>query len=208
MSHTLLLADVTEFIITCLLILLTVGGGVINFFKEKRAALEAERMRERQQQERQAGENMNDELESFLEEISGQNQRVRQQAQRRQRAQRERAARQRAARQRRQRAQSRSREPEVELVVEEESSQRVAQRHLKKRDLSTVDDRHIESNVAERHLESAVADHHLVPTDDASSSQTPSSGSSPIAQMFEQAGGIRNVIILNEILSPPLSRRK
>ena len=66
--------------------------------------------------------------------------------------------------------------------------------------------------VANRHVDSKVEDRHLEDHIDGPSQAMPDetlkvSTSTPVAALLQRPGGIRDAILLNEILGPPLARR-
>ena len=93
----------------------------------------------------------------------------------------------------------------------------VSQRHLQNSDIGQVRQRHVESHVAETHLQSHVGQGHLATslgmsgsTDAATSVSIDlqSAGSIAVALLLSNPQSIRDAIVMNEILSPPLSRRR
>jgi len=84
----------------------------------------------------------------------------------------------------------------------------VAARHLASSELSGVRSRHVQSDVSQRHIDSDVSHSHL-PTGKLTGTPVAlaTRQASPLAVILAQTGGVRNAIILNEILSPPVSLR-
>lgn len=197
MSMSLLAAGVGD-VLPVLFVLIAIASGLINFFREKGVAQEAKP----QQHGRPPGgrdDQVDSEIEMFLEEVTGPDGRER-------RPQRKRPRRSKRDRPKRKRPQ---REPEPEEPVRRES---VAKHHMEVAELSTVSQRHVESDVSERHMHTNVEEQHLVlgvetAAADAKSRSMSTGKRSPIMGMLQTAGGIRTAIILNEILSPPPGRR-
>lgn len=90
----------------------------------------------------------------------------------------------------------------------------VSQRHLQNSDIGQVRQRHVESHVADSHLQSHVGQGHLSTSLDRSaapasvSSDGVSAGAAAVALLMSNPQSIRDAIVMNEILSPPLSRRR
>lgn len=186
-------------IIPILFVVIAIVSGILNFIKEKKHAEEVEQMRERKK--RQRDQAPNDELAQFLNEVSASGDGPQRRRRRKRPSQRDRAE-----ERRRQREQA---------EAEEQSSRRrsrrksgVVDRHLDTEELSSVRDQHLESKVESRHLESSVADQHLFEVDEGDLHLEEEVATHPIAEMLSQPGGIRNAILINEILQPSVSRRK
>ena len=93
----------------------------------------------------------------------------------------------------------------------------VAQRHLQNSDIGQVRQRHVESHVAESHLKSQVGQGHLATSLNMSgttgaatavSVDVKSAGAVAVALLLSNPQSVRDAIVMNEILSPPLSRRR
>lgn len=90
----------------------------------------------------------------------------------------------------------------------------VSERHLKNSQVGQVANRHVASQVRDQHLHSQVENAHLHPEADlgvgglSTLSRSSDEAVHPIAAMLNSSDGIRNAILLNEVLAPPLSRRK
>jgi hypothetical protein len=197
MSLYLLAAGVGD-VLPVLFVLIAIASGLINFFREKGVAQQAKQ----QQHGRPPGgrdDQVDSEIEMFLEEVTGPDGRER-------RPQRKRPRRSQRDRPKRKRPQ---REPEPQEPVGRES---VADHHMEVAERSSVGQRHVESHVGERHMPASVGERHLVPgvetaAADAGSRSMSTGKRSPIMGMLQTAGGVRTAIVLNEILSPPPGRR-
>lgn len=225
MANISLLAAGPGDILPVIFVLIAIASGIVNFVKERRAA---EQVRPR----REGGDDGDDpelrsEIDAFLKEVSGgggssqpdttaaQQQRA-QERRRRSREEEERRKRIRARRERERRA----REEAVAAATERES---VADRHLDTSDIGGVSQRHVESLVENRHLDSHIDDEvlgneresmtdHIGDTTDAFATGSPSRGEQTATQaalvdMLRRPEGMQTAILLNEILSPPISRR-
>ena len=186
MATYLLAAGVGE-VLPVLFVLVAIATGIINYFREKSAAEQAkqQRNRNRRQTQTRRDEEMDSEIDMFLEEVSGSDERPRRKRPQRKRPHRKRT---RPPGQRR-----------IEEVVEEVEKQR-----------QSVADRHVESSVSQRHVESSVENRHLktnVGAESVTQRRARTAAALPLAQMLQSADGVRTAIILNEILSPPPGRR-
>ena len=198
MSMYLLAAGVGD-VLPVLFVLIAIASGIINFFREKGGAAQ---QAQQQQRRRPAGgrdDEIDSEIEMFLEEVTGPDDRER-------RPQRKRPRRSQRDRPKRKRPQ---REPGPEQPARRES---IANRHMEVAELSSVSQRHVESNVGQRHMRTSVEERHLIPgvesaAAEAKSRSTSTGRKSPIIGMFQTAGGVQTAIVLNEILSPPPGRR-
>jgi hypothetical protein len=186
-------------VVPILFIAIALITGFLNFLKEKKNAAEAQDMRRRKGAR---GNQRDDELAQFLDEVATSDTKP----QPRKRQQRKRPT-------QRDRSQQRQKRREQNMQSEERprrspaKSSSVASRHLETEELSQVSDRHVTSSVESRHLESKVAEQHLYETDGVATAATEESKIHPIAVLLARPGGIRDAIMLNEVLQPPLSRR-
>ena len=186
-------------VVPILFIAIALITGFLNFLKEKKNAAEAQDMRRRKGAR---GNQRDDELAQFLDEVATSDTKP----QPRKRQQRKRPT-------QRDRSQQRQKRREQNMQSEERprrspaKSSSVASRHLETEELSQVSDRHVTSSVESRHLESKVAEQHLYETDGGATAATEESKIHPIAVLLARPGGIRDAIMLNEVLQPPLSRR-
>lgn len=191
---TFLLAAVGD-VLPILFVLVAIATGIINYFREKSAAEQAKLKRNRRQTETRRDEEMDNDIDMFLEEVSGGDERPR-----RKRPQRKRP---RPPGQRR----PKRKRPAQEREESQERRQSVAERHME----SGVGQRHVQSSVSGRHVESSVENRHLesnVGTAGVAERRSRAMAASPIAKMLKSSDGVRTAIILNEILSPPPGRRK
>jgi hypothetical protein len=186
-------------VVPILFIAIALITGFLNFLKEKKNAAEAQDMRRRKGAR---GNQRDDELAQFLDEVATSDTKP----QPRKRQQRKRPT-------QRDRSQQRQKRREQNMQSEERprrspaKSSSVASRHLETEELSQVSDRHVTSSVESRYLESKVAEQHLYETDGVATAATEESKIHPIAVLLARPGGIRDAIMLNEVLQPPLSRR-
>ena len=207
MATTAILAAPGDFL-PILFVLIAIASGIINFVKERRAAAERE--------VGNAGRgNPNNELQSeidaFLQEVSPDDFVEESPPPRQNRGQEQRRRRrtntdEEAERRRRVRAR---REHEKRQAAEDRKRQSVKQRHLETGELGNVSNRH---EVANRHVDSSVENRHFEDNIDGPSQATElratsAAGNSSIAELLRQPGGIRDAIMLNEILGPPLANR-
>lgn len=207
MATTAILAAGAGDVLPVLFVLIAIASGIINFVKERKAAAE-----------REAGNagrgNPNRELQSeidaFLQEVSPDDSEparpARQshtQRQRRQRANSDEEA------ERRRRARARRERTRKQAAVEKRKRESVRDRNLDTSGLSEVSSRH---EVANRHVDSKVEDRHLEDRIDGPSQAMPNQAvgaqtSSLVTDLLQRPGGIRDAILLNEILGPPLANR-
>ena len=193
-------------VVPALFIVIAIVSGIRNFLKERANAQQVQQMRKRKRQGRELEQN--DELSQFLNEVGTSGKQSKPQKRKRptQRQHAEERRRRRTARGQRQRPKSQGRKSRRQSQPESSS---ISDRHLETDDLGSVREHHLESTVKDRHLESDVADRHLFDDID---QQQQSSGRQqsphPIAKLLSEPTGVRNAILLNEILQPPLSRRK
>lgn len=190
-------------VVPALFIIIALISGFLNFLKEKKNTAEAEDLRRRKRERKQ--NQPDDELSAFLNDVGASETTTRPQQRRRKRPS------------QRDRAQQRQQQREEAQAETERSRRRpgksgVAERHLDTSDLGTVSSRHVESSVESRHLESQVAGQHLFEAEDdddaGAAAAGRSSGAHPLVKLLRKPEGIRNAIILNEILQPPPSLRK
>jgi hypothetical protein len=208
MATTAILAGPGDFL-PVLFVLIAIASGLINFVKERRVA--AEREAGNAGRGGNANPGLQSEIDAFLQEVSpsvfeespppgqnsGQGKRRRKRANTDEEAERRRQVRARREHEKRQAEQDRTR-------------QTIKQRHLAKSELGDVSNRHA---VANRHVDSSVENRHFEDHIDGPSQATDlravgQAGNSSVADLLRQPSGIRDAIMLNEILSPPLARRR
>lgn len=217
MNATLPLLAAGDGLGAVIVVLIMVASGVINYLKERRA----EANRKRQLEEESSGysnDQLRGEIDKFLSEVEQAN---RGQSSTRQETALEltdadviderpnrKAATKRAAQQ----AQQRKQQQQLE---QEEKRQAVSQRHLKDSKLGKVGQRQVSSQVRDHHLQSQVEGKHLNPEADLGTGGVSTAAASasldsahPLAALLSSADGVRNAVILNEVLGPPLCRRK
>jgi hypothetical protein len=184
-------------------IIIALISGIRNFLKERGNAQQIQEMRKTRKQDQGLGRN--DEISQFLNDVGTTKKKSppqrKKRSSQRQQAQKRRTRRE-AIRDQPTRNDGHARKSQAE-------SSRVSDRHLNTEDLGSVREHHLESTVKDRHLESEVADQHLF--DDNGQSQQVTKQQRdlhPVAALLREPSGICNAILLNEILQPPLSRRK
>ncbi len=206
MATTAILAGPGDFL-PVLFVLIAIASGIINFVKERRVAAEREIGNAGRGN---ANDELTSEIDAFLQEVSpsefeesppprqnrGQGQRRRKRASTDEDAERRRQIRARREHEKRQAEQDRTR-------------QTLKQRHLAKSELGDVSSRH---EVANRHVDNSVENRHFEDHIDGPSQSTDLratglAGNSSVADLLRQPGGIRDAIMLNEILGPPVSKR-
>lgn len=188
-------------VVPILFIAIALITGFLNFLKEKKNAAEVQDMRRRK---RERNPDQDDELAQFLDEVATSETKPKPR-----RPQGRKRPTQRARSQERQRRRQQTTETEQQPQRRSGNSTSVASRHLETEELSQVRDRHVQSSVESRHLESNVASQHLFESDETPSEASKAKSSRhPIAQLLARPGGIRDAILLNELLQPPVSRRK
>lgn len=186
---TLLLANVGE-VLPFLFVIVAIATGIINYFREKSAAEAAKKNR---RPSRRRDEDMDNDIEMFLDEVAAPDEREQQRPKRKR------------PRQSQQKRPQRKR-PQREQREETAERKSVADRHMQ----SSVSDRHVQSSVGDRHVESKVENRRLEPNVEAAGPQVRRRkvpAATPIGRMFQSSNGVRTAIILNEILSPPPGRR-
>jgi hypothetical protein len=214
MATTAILAGPGDFL-PVLFVLIAIASGIINFVKERKAAAEREvgnagggNVRANVDGELQS------EIDAFLEEVSPDDfeevKPARQSTARQSTAgqQRRRKSNSDEEAERRRRVRAR-REHERQQAAEDSQRQSVRQRHLETSELSEVSGRHA---VANRQVDSTVEDRHLEDNIDGPSQASASlaamtDDSNPVAELLRTPSGIRNAILLSEILGPPLANR-
>jgi ABC-type Na+ efflux pump permease subunit len=213
MATTAILAGPGEFL-PVLFVLIAIASGVINFVKERKAAAEREvgNGGDGNVQANADGE-MQSEIDAFLQEVSPDDfeeaKPARQgNAQQQQRRRRKSSSSSDEEAERRRRVRAR-REHERQQAEEDSQRQSVRKRHLETSDLSEVSSRH---KVANRHVGSTVEDRHLEdhidgPSQAAAPLAATTVGNSSVAALLQSPDGIRDAILLNEILGPPLANR-
>jgi len=213
MATTVILAGPGEFL-PVLFVLIAIASGIVNFVKERRAAEAGNAGRGNAGRGNAGRGNANNELQSeidaFLQEVSpgeleelppSKQKRARQQRRRKRASSDEKSERRRRVRARR--------EHEKRQAAKDQKRQDVKQRHLETSDLGDVSNRH---EVANRHVDSSVENRHLEdhidgPSQTTAPRATGVAGNSSVANLLRQPDGIRDAIMLNEILGPPVARR-
>ena len=200
-----LFADVGD-VLPVIFVLIAIASGIVNFFKERRAA---DQLKPRMRNDADAVDSeLQSEIDAFLEEVStgkadsprparpAQVEQRRRQARSSQEEERRRRIRARRERERREREAAKARES-------------LESRHLEASDIGKVSQRHVPSAVEDRHLESVIAIESTQESAAESAVSEPAAraAAAQIPALLQQPGGIRNAIVLNEILSPPVSRR-
>ncbi|MFT5092438.1 MAG: hypothetical protein ACI93T_001258 [Porticoccaceae bacterium] len=204
MATTAILAGPGEFL-PILFVLIAIASGIINFVKERRAAADRDMVNA-------GGGNADRELlteiDAFLEEVSPsdfeETKPPRQRNPQQQRRRRRNNSDEEAERRRQVRAR---REHEKQQAETDRNRKSIGNRHLETSNLSDVRSRH---EVANRHVNSSVEDRHLEDHIDGSSDAQPvatASNGNSIAEQLRSPGGIRDAILLSEILGPPLANR-
>lgn len=204
MDTTAILAGPGDFL-PVIFVLIAIASGIANFIKERKAA--AERVDVNPRGNWDGGGNVDRELQSeidaFLQEVSPDNSESPNRPQQGSTAQRRRkraASDEEAERRRRVRAR---REHERKQSEADEKRKSLRQRHLETSELGEVSQRHVESAVEDRHLRSQVdgflPDEQPVLVDAAASVV--------LTSMLRQPGGVRNAILLGEVLGPPVAHR-
>lgn len=207
MFAPLLAAGFQDFV-WLIVILFAIGSGVVNWFKEK---MQQSRQREEQEQRRSgmgepvtSSDPLQSEIEAFLQQVST--------------SQKPSSARPVPVQQVEEADAFYEDEPRPQKKRQQKQKQTqkqrpaepVANRHLSSTGLGQVANRHVKSQVKEHHLSSQVEQSHL--TSQVGGGAAIGSGqmadSSPLAGLFESADDTRRAIILSEVLSPPLCRRK
>jgi hypothetical protein len=206
MAMTAILAAPGDFL-PVLFVLIAIASGIVNFVKERRAAAQPEGGNAGRGN---ANNELQLEIDAFLQEVSpgeleelppSQQKRARQQRSRKRVGSDEKSERRRRVRARR--------EHEKRQAAEDQKRQAVKQRHLETSDLGDVSNRH---EVANRHVDSSVENRHFEDHIDGPSQATAprvtgAAGNSSVADLLQQSSGIRDAIMLNEILGPPIARR-
>lgn len=208
MATTAILAAAGDFL-PILFVLIAIASGIINFVKERRAAagkvdFESDDFAGRGD----ANSELQSEIDAFLKEVSPSDFEeatpARQSSAGKQRRRRKNNSNEEAERRRQVRAR---REHEKRQAETDRNRTSVSKRHLETSDLSEVRSRH---EVANRHVDSSVEDRHLEPHIDSSTealSVSIASNGNSVTQLLRSPGGIRNAVLLNEILGPPLANR-
>lgn len=206
MATTAILAGPGEFL-PVLFVLIAIASGIINFVKERRATAEREvgnAGRGTPSNEPQS------EIDAFLQEVSPDD--LEELPSPQQNGAREQRRRNRASSdgeaKRRRRVRARQ-EHEKRQAAEDQKRQAVKQRHLETSDFGDFSNRH---EVANRHVDSSVENRHFEdhidgPSQATAPRATGAAGNSSVADLLQQPGGIRDAIMLNEILGPPVARR-
>lgn len=204
MANEFLLAAGPGEILPVIFVVIAIISGIVNHIKEKNAA--AARMANRGGGRNPREANLQGEIESFLNEVSASD-RPDEENRRRQRPP------NRQGQQQRRKKASRPREDApAKRPPRENRRESVASRQLDKGDIGHMRERHVESAVEQRHLESKVAESHFEDDEYGAAPAGIVGGKQNVSaagiELFQQAGGIRSVIVMNEILSKPISRRR
>lgn len=200
MSFPLILAAGPGDVITVAIFLIAAISGLMNFIKDRRAATNRQ-FEDRPKQNRprtREEEELQSEIEAFLTEVSSSGN-----------AGRSRPEQQTQPRPQGQKQRRKKKAPEAAKPESADAQKSVSQRHLPAGNLGGVGQRHMGSSVQDRHIDSSVAGQHLQPGSafNASGPQ-PAKATAGFAAMLSQAGGVRNAIILSEVLGPPVAKRK
>lgn len=204
MSLPLILAAGPGDVITVAIFLIAAISGLMNFIKDRRAAANRQfedqpkqnRPRTREEEELQS------EIEAFLTEVSSSGPSSSSGSGTRSRTPQQSPPRPQGQKQRRKKAAT----PKPERT---DAQQDVAQRQLPAGNLGGVGQRHMENSVQNRHIDSSVAGQQLQPGSAFNASAQPApKATAGFAAMLSQAGGVRNAIILSEVLGPPVAKRK
>lgn len=185
-------------VVPILFIVIALISGFLNFMKERKNADEVQDMRRRK---RESKNERDDELAQFLDEVATTDNTPKQRQRRKRPTQRDRS-------QERQKRREQSMQSGERPHRSPARSSSVASRRLDTEEFSQVRDRHVESSVENRHLQSQVSEQHLYETDEVGAAEPPKSQRHPIVVLLNRPGGIRDAIMMNEVLQPPLSRRR
>lgn len=201
---TAILAGPGDFL-PVIFVLIAIASGIINFIKERKAAAEREGVNAGGWKGGNANPELQSEIDAFLEEVSPDrsdsprrprrsesHQRRRKKVVSDEEAERRRKLRARRERDRRQKDSGRRR-------------QTVGSRKPDTQKLDGVSSRHVESSVENRHLQPHILDSST--SDFLSENQARPIEASRIVSMLQQPDGIRNAILLGEILGPPVAQR-
>ncbi|MBI1311479.1 hypothetical protein GC176_09240 [bacterium] len=206
----LLAFDIGE-VLWVLFVIVAMISGIINKMKEGKAA-EARQQRRAQGGPPRAREQLQDEISQFLEELNTGNP-VPSPRPQQQRPTRERAR----SSQQPQRGRKRRQSGQESATANASDQGRTpsTRRNGLEHEISTMKQRHVQSEVHERHLQSNVGEHQpgrlAESMAEAGASQAAviaAVGLPPVAQLLTRRDGLANAIVLNEILSPPVSRRR
>ena len=209
MATTAILAGPGDFL-PVIFVLIAIASGIINFVKERKAAAGRAEGNPRDWQARgDEDRQLQSEIDAFLQEVSPDNSgqtRSPRQGSSQQRQRRKAASEEEAERRRRVRAR---REQERHQLEAEQRRQSLRTRHLETTEVSS---RHVESSVEDRHL-SANFDNAPARSRRKSSLDDPigkpavSTQASSVVALLRQPEGIRNAVLLSEIIGPPLANR-
>lgn len=202
MAMTAILAGPGDFL-PVIFVLIAIASGIVNFIKERKAAAAREDIKAGGWKGGDADRELRSEIDVFLQEVSPDDSSTsrppRQSASQQQRRKKaipdEEAERRRQLRARRERRQKK----------DNQQRSSASRRKTGTRDREEVSSRHIESSVENRHLHP-----HIVSASDSdllSQRDSPEREASRIATLLHQPAGIRNAILLSEILGPPVSQR-
>jgi len=204
MPLPLILAAGIDNVFTVAILLIAAIGGLMNFIKERRAAVNRQ-FEDRPKQNRprtREEEQLQSEIEVFLSEVSSSGSSSSQSG-------RSRAEQQTQPRPQGQKQRRKKKTPEAAKPESAEAQRSVSQRHLPAGNLGGVGQRQMGSSVQDRHIDSSVAGQqlHAGSAFNASGPQA-ARATAGFATMLNQAGGVRNAIILSEVLGPPIAKRK
>lgn len=205
MATTAILAGPGDFL-PVVFVLIAIASGIANFIKERRAAAERVDANPRGGGWDGGGDvdqELQSEIDAFLQEVSpgSSESSNRQQGNTQQRRRRRRAKSDEEA-ERRRRVRAR-REHERKQQEADSKRKTLRQRHLETSELGEVSQRHVESSVEDRHLQTHIVD----PRIDEKADLSMAAASVALATMLKQPGGVRNAILLGEVLGPPVARR-
>lgn len=200
MAMTAILAGPGDFL-PVIFVLIAIASGIVNFIKERKAAAEREGMKAGGWQGGNADRELRSEIDVFLQEVSpddaAESRPSRSQQRRRQAISDEEAERRRELRARRER--------ERRQRKAKQQRQSTSKRKTGAGDLDGVSSRHVESSVENRHLQPHIAG--SADSDLLSQRGSQDQEASRISALLHQPDGIRNAILLSEILGPPLAQR-
>ncbi|NQV27742.1 MAG: hypothetical protein HQ518_25620 [Rhodopirellula sp.] len=221
MATTVILAGPGDFL-PVIFVLIAITSGIINFVKERKAAADRDNANVRggggdwkANGNGNANSEFQSEIDAFLQEVSpersGSSRPQGQGDSQQQRRRKKTPSDDDAERRRQVRAR---REHERRQLEEDQKRQSIRKRHLETGDLEGVSSRHEVSKRHVGHVESSVEDRHLTPQIDGSTTgdSVGEDASQPfeaglMVAMLRNPAGIRNAILLGEIIGPPVSRR-
>lgn len=208
MAAPVMLAGPGEFL-PVIFVIYVIARGIINFVKEQK---QGEQVNMARRGDSDVDQGLQSEIDAFLQEVSpgdSNESKPSRQSDPQRRRRRKAVSEEETERRRRVRAR---REHEKRQLEEEQSRQSLRQRHLETSELGEVSDRHVESSVEDRHLRAQIDglpanELREVSVVEKRSAAVIALDATTVAAMLQQEGGIRNAILLSEIVGPPVSRR-